>query len=274
MYGNDVTVLVLSSAALFLFITVFLGYFVVIYRNKQNINRKEQEKLQATFQFEILKTQLEVQENTFAYISKELHDNVNQVLSFIKLNLGLINSDDEVVSQQINESRDLIGETINDLRDLSQSLSFDRIMQLGLVKTISTSAERFNRSNVLNTSVTVQGDEYSLGEQRELVLFRIFQESVHNVLKHAAASQLTVNLNYCPDLFLLTIKDDGKGFLQMAKSEQQGAGLQNIINRAALIGAVAEITSTPGLGCTVAVSLNPLIKQSYADGSYSDSLSR
>ena len=87
MHDDTVIVLVISSAALFLFITSFLSYFVVLYRNKQVINKQEQDKLQANFKLEILKTQLEVQEDTLSYISRELHDNINQVLSFVKLKL-------------------------------------------------------------------------------------------------------------------------------------------------------------------------------------------
>lgn len=270
MHDDTVIVLVISSAALFLFITSFLGYFVILYRNKQVINKQEQDKLHATFKLEILKTQLEVQEDTLSYISRELHDNINQVLSFVKLNLGLVSSDNEIISQKVSESRELIGETINDLRNLSHSLSFERIAQLGLAKTVHIEAEKLNKSGMLNTYVNLLGEEYPLGERRELVLFRIFQESVNNVLKHAAAGNLKIDFIYKPDLFQLIIKDDGKGFLQALNSEQQGNGLKNIIKRAALIGALATVESLPGLGCTVDVSFNPLTKELYADGLFSD----
>ena len=274
MLGDDVTILVLSSAALFLLITGFLGYFVVLYRNKQFINKQEQEKLQATFRFEILKTQLEVQEHTLAYISRELHDNVNQVLSFVKLNLGLITTDNESISLKVTESRDLIGETINDLRNLSQSLSFERINRLGLRKAIITESEKINKSSILIAVVITNGQEYTLGGQRELVLFRIFQESVNNVLKHAAATKLTINLDYGAELFLLVIEDNGKGFSKPQTGPQQGAGLDNIISRAAMIGAAASIKSSPGKGCRVGISLNPLTKELYTDEIYSDSAGR
>ena len=274
MLGDDVTILVLSSAALFLLITGFLGYFVVLYRNRQFINKQEQEKLQAAFRFEILKTQLEVQEYTLAYISRELHDNVNQVLSFVKLNLGLITTDNESISQKVTESRDLIGETINDLRNLSQSLSFERINRLGLRQAIITESEKINKSSILTAVVITNGQEYTLGGQRELVLFRIFQESVNNVLKHAAATKLTINFEYGAEVFLLVIEDNGKGFSKPQTGPQQGAGLDNIVSRAAMIGAAASIKSSPGEGCRVGISLNPLTKELYTDEIYSDSAGR
>ena len=104
------------------------------------------------------------------------------------------------------------------MRNLSHSLSFERIAQLGLAKTICIEAKKLNKTGILNTSVNLLGEEYSLGERRELILFRIFQESVNNILKHAkAAGNLKIDFIYKPELFCLTINDDGKGFLQAFK---------------------------------------------------------
>jgi signal transduction histidine kinase len=267
MQDDSISLLVLSATAFFACLTGFIVYFVVLYRNRQLKNKKEQEQLQATFRQELLKTQLEVQEHTLNYISTEIHDNITQVLSFVKLTLGTMAGAFEGEKKiKINESRELVAQTITDLRDLSKSLSFEHISSLGLVETIEIEVERINKSGLIGVSFIKEGDIYSLGEQRELVLFRVFQETLNNTLKHSGAKHLKIVLQYHSDLFNLTLEDDGSGFSMEMLDNKHGSGLKNIENRAALIGGIATIESAPGKGCCVKVALNPLKQQFYTDG--------
>jgi len=98
--------------------------------------------------------------------------------------------------KKILESRELVAQTIHDLRNLSKSLSFEHISRLGLIKTVNFEVERINNSGLIDVTLTINGDTYSLGEQRELVLFRIFQEALNNTLKHAGAKHLKIVLQY------------------------------------------------------------------------------
>lgn len=272
MPDENLSTLVLATAVLFAGITGFVIYFIILYRNKQLINKQEQERLQSEFRNEILRAQIEMQEQTLTNISREIHDNITQVLSFVKLDLALTDGMAEPEKQQkINSSRELLSQTIADLRNLSKSLSFEYITVNGLVKTIETEAERINNSGLLRLSISIEGDSYSLGAQRELVLFRIFQEALNNTLKHASAKHLKISLQYFNHLFNLTLEDDGDGFSKKLLYSQSGSGLKNMENRAALIGAVATIESSPGKGCCIKVTLNPLEQQVYADGNYSNS---
>jgi len=264
MLDENVRMVVFSSAALFAFVTLFIIYFVVLYRNKQLKNKQEQEELHANFRQELLKTQLEVQEQTLNYISTEIHDNITQVLSFVKLTLGNIASSVEEEKQgKVIEARELVAQSITDLRDLSKSLSFEHIASQGLIRTIEKEIERINKSGLIEVSLGQDGNSYSLGEQRELVLFRIFQETLNNTLKHAGARHLKIMLQYHADLFILTLEDDGSGFSVETLENKSGSGLRNIENRASLIGGTATINSSPGKGCNIKVALNPLKQQLY-----------
>ncbi|GAC1306147.1 MAG: hypothetical protein NVSMB24_16120 [Mucilaginibacter sp.] len=272
MRYENIQILVLSTAALFILVTGFIIYFVILYRNKQIRNRQEKEQLQARYSQEMLRAQIEMQEQTLTNISREIHDNITQVLSFVKLDLALTDGMAEPEKQQkINSSRELLSQTIADLRNLSKSLSFEYITVNGLVKTIETEAERINNSGLLRLSMSIEGDSCSLGPQRELVLFRIFQEALNNTLKHASAKHLKISLQYFDHLFTLTLEDDGDGFLKELLYNQSSSGLKNMENRAVLIGAVATIESSPGKGCCIKVTLNPLEQQVYADGNYPNS---
>lgn len=269
--GHELYVVLCLGLLLIGSLASFIVYFIILYKNKQLANKSEQEKLQAAFQQELLKTQNEIQEQTLTYVSREIHDNITQVLSFIKLNLAMTGDlNDADKADKINESRKLVAQVITDLRDLSKSMSFEHIAQLGLSKTIEIEAERINKSGLFRVDFIADGDARPLGDQRELVLFRIFQEALNNTLKHSGAKHLKISLQYSDQLFNLTIADDGIGFLT-GDLNSNGSGLKNIKDRATLIGATAIIDSAPGKGCCVKITIDPLLQQTHADPKYPDS---
>jgi signal transduction histidine kinase len=270
---EQVILVIIAGSALMLLLGVFIIGFMLMYQKKQNKNLLERESLKASFKQEMLKTQIEIQEQTLNDISREIHDNITQVLSFVKLNLGLLNNSlDEEKKARVNENRELVSQTINDLRNLSKSMSFEHISSQGLIKTLETETERLTRSGIINVIFNVEGEVYKLGEQRELVIFRIFQEAVNNTLKYAKAANLKISLYYTAQMFNLLIEDDGAGFNTEKVDNKGGSGLRNIENRAALVGADVIITSSPGKGCRIKLSFNPLVQQIYAKGTNSNSL--
>jgi len=269
---QELIAVIVAGTIMLLLLGIFIISFLFFYQKKHNNHLSEKENLQSAFKQELLQTQIEIQEQTLTNISREIHDNITQVLSFIKLNLGMINNADSKTQTKINESRELVAQTINDLRNLSKSLSFEHIVRVGLVKTIEIEVERTNNSGLINTEMQVAGEPFRLGDQRELVLFRIFQEALNNALKHSRAKYLKIKLEYTDQLFNLTVEDDGAGF-STDLLNNTGSGLRNMEHRAALIGAVATITSFPGKGCLIKVSLNPIEQQLYDDGTATDRFS-
>jgi signal transduction histidine kinase len=270
--SDELYVIFFSATAFFVFLASFIVYFIVLYQKKQRQNQTERDAMQAAFRQGFLKARLEIQEQTFAHVSREIHDNITQVLSFVKLNLAMIGEVKNEQLTKINENRELIAQVITDLRDLSKSLSFESITKSGLAKTIEAETGRITKSGLVSSTFAIQGDIYPLGEQRELVLFRIFQEALNNALKHADAKHLTITLQYIPELFIFTFMDNGLGFSRENLDDLVGAGLRNIENRASLIGAVAAIESTPGNGCSIKISLN-LLQNSLYDGTHQDRFS-
>ena len=274
MAENGIGSLIIFTTLIFLIAPVFIILYITAYSRRKKRHIDEKANLKNAFQQELLKTQIEVQEETLANVGREIHDNITQVLSFVKLNLALsANADPADQQKKINESRELIARAINDLRHLSKSLNFEHIMQHGLLNALKTEAERINNSGIVQINLRVDGDSYSLGTQRELVLFRIFQESLNNTLKHAGASRINITLQYSEQLFNLTLEDDGMGFSPDELEGNSGSGLKNMENRAAMMGAVASLYSSPGKGCSINVTLNPNKKQLYADGNPPNSIS-
>jgi len=263
--------IIIAGTAMLLMLGMFIVGFLFFYQRKHNNHLTEKESLKAAFDKELLKTRIEIQEDTLSHISREIHDNITQVLSFVKLNLSMIDQPDEDIKSKLTESRELVAQTINDLRNLSKSMSFEQIEIMGLVKTIEIEAERVNKSGLIIIEIIVEGEVFSLGEQYELVLFRIFQEALNNTLKYSAAKHLKINLQYSIKLFNLTLTDDGVGFSVDEIGNNSGAGLRNMRNRAALIGAEAHIISARGEGCSIKISLNLLKQVLNSDGTPANS---
>lgn len=267
----NIEVAIIAATIVLLIIGSFSVVITVAYRRRRDLQLIETLALKSTFRQELLKAQNEIQEQTLTHVSREIHDNITQVLSFVKLNLAMTNGLPAAdMEEKVEESRKLVAQAIGDLRDLSKSMSFDHILQLGLMKSVEIEVERISKSGIIGIALNSAGEPYNLGDQRELVLFRIFQEAINNSLKHSGAADIKIGLQYSEHLFTLTIADDGAGFLQDG-SQNYGSGLKNMQNRAALIGAVATINSQPGKGCCITITIDPLLQQIYADGTYPNS---
>jgi len=266
MANDEIRNLIIITTLIFLIAPAFIIVYIFIYNQRKKRHIEEKEALKSNFHKELLKTQIEVQEQTLNNISREIHDNITQVLSFVKLNLGMIDEADAGTRDKIAESRELVAQTINDLRNMSKSMSFEHIARIGLVKTLEIEVSRINNSGLITAGLLITGEPFTLGGERELVLFRIFQEAFNNTLKHSGANHLKINLQYSEQLFNLTLEDDGGGFSPEHLDMAGGSGLKNMESRAALIGAKTVISSSQGKGCCIRVTLNPFGQQLYIDG--------
>lgn len=258
---SEVVIIVLAGTFLMLLLVTFIVSFFFLHQRRQTQNRQDKAAMQAAFQQEILQTQLEVQNLTMQQLGRELHDNIGQLLSVLRLNLNVLEEtvEDEGTRGQIAESNQIVEQTIADVRALTKSLDGDFVKDFGFIDSLSHELQRIRKTRRYQTEITTSGTPYSLGYQHEIVLFRIAQEVINNALKHAAATALTVSVMYEPTNFEITIQDNGKGFdfegVMKNEMSKSGAGLRNIQRRAELIGGKCTIDSQKGLGTTVTISI-------------------
>jgi signal transduction histidine kinase len=249
---------IIISTLFILLITFFIVRFVLLYQKRHQSFLQEKADLQNNFRQTLLQAQLEIQEQTLQNISQEIHDNIGQVLSLAKLNLGTMDIEQPVILQQkIDDSKNLIGKAIQDLRDLSKSLNTDYVSNMGLLQAIEYELEMIRKSDAYETTLQISGLPFKAESQKELIIFRIIQEIINNILKHAKASKILVQAIYGPTAITITITDNGMGVdltpLNLAENGQFGLGLRNMHKRAQLIGAVFTITSTIGSGTTASI---------------------
>jgi signal transduction histidine kinase len=243
---------------LILFLIGFIISILFIYQRRKYRHVKELEAIKLNHDRESFKSQLEIQEETFQYISQEIHDNVGQFLSLAKLHLNTFNFDNkEIAIEKISSSSELLTTALDDLRDLSRSLSSEMIRNGGFDKAIEQQILQMQKTGKFHVIFDVKGDYHFLDEQKEIILFRILQEALNNIVRHSSASEVIIFLYYVGDSVKMLIQDNGKGFdlsfIERSRKKIVG-GINNMKKRATLINADFEIESHPGSGTKIIVT--------------------
>ena len=195
------------------------------------------------------------QEKERKEIGKELHDNIGQQLTTTKLFLDLAKSSaDDTTAEMISMALKGVSDVINEVRRMSRSLMPPTLGDLGLMESVSDLVETISRTQYLRIDLDdYEFDEDKVPDNKKLMIFRIVQEQLNNIVKHADAKKVSVMLRNDKAFLLLEIKDDGKGF--DPKGVRKGLGLTNMRNRAELFGGEVTITSAPGQGCTLTMKV-------------------
>jgi PAS domain S-box-containing protein len=197
------------------------------------------------------------QEQERTEIGKELHDNVNQVLTTTKLYLDLARSNPDLKDELIEKSTKNILSVINEIRQLSRSLMNPSIGDLGLIDSIHDLIENINLTRKLHVSLKADPViEDLLDKSQKLTVFRIIQEGLNNAIKHSKATLVTINFAFQNNTAEVIIEDNGIGF--NVQTVKKGAGLKNIQNRIYLIGGWHAIKSKPGAGSKLVINF-PII---------------
>jgi two-component system, NarL family, sensor kinase len=259
---EDLSLTVIYLTLGFLLLGVFIVLFISLYRIRMNKHIKEKKELRDLFDKELLHTQLEIKEQTLKTISQEIHDNIGQILSLAKLNLNTMDvTEQEELKEKIKDSKQLVSKAIQDLRDLSKSMNTDNIEAIGLLRAIEYEMEMIRKTGY-STELNVKGKTIRLEPQKELILFRIIQEVLNNIIKHADANKIVVTVEYEEKEIRLHVKDNGKGFDLTPFNEENnssyGIGIRNMHSRTKLIGADFKMISSTGHGTEVCLTV-PLI---------------
>lgn len=256
---NDFRFFLITFLIVFFLLGLFIVLLATLYSRKQQKNKIEKMRMQSEYSEALLHAQIEIQESTLKNISQEIHDNIGQVLTLAKLNLGTMTSSEPALQDKLLITKQLVGKAIIDLRDLSRSFNTDHIASIGIQAAIEYELGLIQRTAGIETNLNTNGEAFRIDPQKELILFRIVQEILNNSLKHAAARMIQIEFQFLGGTLLLIIKDDGKGFdinqVTEGGTHSRGLGLRNMKNRAKLIGASYDLASEPGRGTIITISL-------------------
>jgi signal transduction histidine kinase len=227
-------VLIIGGAAVFSVLVFFIILFIVLYQRRYYRFLREKQTLHNNFQSEILKTQLETQEETFYQIGEEIHDNIGQLLSSTRLLLGITERSLSSIPDPFKTAQETLGKAILEIRALSKSLNKEWLHQFNLIQNLETEIDRINSSNTIRIQLNTDVKVLPLSPESQVMLFRIIQEAMHNCIKHSKAKLLTINININDSIFV-SIVDDGSGF-KSGQNEYHGVGIINMKHRTKLLG--------------------------------------
>lgn len=252
--------LVISITLILLLLTCFIMSFLFAYQKKQISYFETIEKLKHNHEKDILKTQLEMQEQTLQHISREIHDNISLSLTLAKLNLNTLDWDHlSKTKSQIDSSLQQISKAITDLSDISKGMNSELIANQGLIEVLEKETKRVIGLNLFELKYTITGNPVFMDSQKELVVFRIIQEAFNNIIKHAKATLVKLNLEYGANHVNVLITDNGKGFcreeVEQNKNKESKAGLINMQKRATLFNGKTTIDSNIGTGTSISITI-------------------
>jgi signal transduction histidine kinase len=212
---------------------------------------------------ELLRQLVNAQENERQRIARELHDETGQKLTALAMGLAAVEaslgSDVDRAARLVRELREMADQSITELRQVMSDLRPSQLDDLGLVPALRWFVQRYMvRHPDLDVSLLAERPPQRLPAQYETVLFRVAQEALSNVARHAHARQVNVQLCQEPGLVRLVVADDGVGFdtaLPRPQSDGHGWGLVGIRERVALVSGKCQVVSQPGQGTTIVVEL-------------------
>lgn len=254
--SSEIALLIIAGTITLILLGIFIVMFILFYQKKHANYINEKQQLQAQFSQTLLQSQIEIQEQTRRHISRELHDNLGQIASIIKINLTTISlQHPEKAGQKIEDTKELTRQLIADIKALSISLNSDHIAKAGLITAIATEVERINKTEQFRATLINTASNIIIDNDKAIILFRMVQEVLNNIIKHSKAKEITVTANSTENLFILALSDNGTGFSIEEKLNSGGQGLQNLQQRAALIHAKFSIESVPGAGTHVTIEV-------------------
>jgi signal transduction histidine kinase len=257
---QNVIITIIGIITVLLFLGILFIVMLVYYSNKKKQIEKDKIAMQQQFSEQILQSQLEVEEQTRHRISQELHDNIAALASVININLGLLERIREFDLQKelIEETKHIAKDLILDVKHLSISLDTNRISDATLPEALGKEIRRLQKQDRFKIEFSVNGNEAVISENKRIIIFRICQELLHNIVKHAKPSLVIVDVTYSNSDLHIMINDNGIGFdIEAAKKKIKGSGLINLYNRAIILGGSLYLKSDAQFGthCTLRVPI-------------------
>lgn len=232
-----------------------MAFWLVKSRYKTKMRLEHEKRL---IQKEAFSAIVNAEENERKRIAMELHDGLGQLLSAAKLNISVLedtNSEEDRLA--VDNAENLIDQAIADLRNISHNLMPSALIRLGLIPAIHDMADKINSGRKVVVKITSEGFESRLPGNLEIAIYRVIQESVNNILKHAGAGNIFINLRYGGESLDLSIEDDGKGMPEPSTSNSgKGIGWDDIRSRVSLFNGRMNLYSEPGKGTLLNINFS------------------
>lgn len=224
-------------------------------RQQQELHERHVDELLHQQEINAMNAMLEGQEKERDRLATELHDRLGSMLSTIKHQLGSVQDEVTAVrhdqANQYGKVSALLDEAVGEVRRISHDMVNVTLSRFGLAKALEDLCDSLRLQGRLDVELSLYGLEQRLPRALEIAVYRMVQELVGNVLKHARARELSIGVTRGPGRLSVIVSDDGAGF--DPQHAEGGIGLANVRARAAAIGGTLHVDSAPGRGTTVSV---------------------
>jgi len=254
MQEQEVFIAIISSILLFVLSTIIIVLFIFRYKKRKEQHKETLLQNERKFQAELVKAEMEIQEQTRKNVASDLHDNIGQLLSLTNVTIGSINIEDkEKTIQKINDVHQLVTKSIKELRQLSKIIHGEQLIQEGLVATIEQEIIWLERNGFYTVEFLTEISNLELNNpDKDLFLYRMLQESLNNAIKHSGADKFVIKLAYHADILELSLYDNGTGFnVPELMGQKKGLGLLNMNKRVNLLNGMMTINSEINMGTTI-----------------------
>jgi signal transduction histidine kinase len=251
---ENIILIIAIITGIFLLAALFMIFYITIFIERKKRHKEEKDIMKKGFENELLKTETEVQEQTRKNLAEDLHDNIGQLLSLTSMMLGSLNiKEDKKSAQKISDAHNLVLRSIRELRQLSKLIQGEQLIKQGLTEAIQQEISWLKRNGHYRIDFKTQPLSITISDpEKDLLIYRLFQESLNNIIKHAEADKITIELIYLNGEVSLTIRDNGIGFDTPKKLDNlQGLGLQNMQRRVSLLKGNMIIQSQKGNGTLI-----------------------
>ncbi len=253
---NTFNYLLIAGVAILIIISL-LSYRT--YKQKQRLQQQRIRELEKDKQLVIVDAILRGQEEERGRLAKDLHDGLGGLLSGVKFSLSnmkdnlIITPDNMTVFER---SLDMLDTSIRELRRVAHNMMPEMLTRFGLDEALKEYCNSINTTKLINVKYQSLGMEQRLEQSTEIIIYRIVQELLNNILKHASASEAFVQLIKEQNRLSVVVEDNGKGFDPNVPGNKEGAGLINIRSRVDYLKGQLDIHAEPGKGTLINIEFN------------------
>lgn len=227
---------------------------VISYKKKQDAYLHQLKLMKEEYDKQLMWSQIEMQEEAFAHLGQELHDDIGQLLSSTKLLINVTQRSMTEIPDTLQIAEATLSTAIQHLRALSKSFSRQWLDQFSLIENLKAEVERINSSRAITVKFTYELMELPLQAEPQIILFRIIQEAMQNCIKHASPQVIDISIRKANQQLILIIADDGSGFDKTSMSSI-GMGVLNMQHRTSLLGGDIRWEVTTAGGTAVLITL-------------------
>lgn len=255
--------LMLFGTAMMFMLTATIVAVILIGKQRIRQLKLQEQKNRLKHESDLLQSRLQTQEDVLDWLSRELHDNICQLLKLVSTQLSALAIQEPSQQHILHQAEDTISRTLRGVRDLAHKANGERIKKLGLIKAIDEELSYLRTLKDIRCTFKYPDTLPSFDAKKELQIFRILQEVISNILRHSHAYEVEVYIRYTGQTFHLQITDNGTGWPAAESGLKEGMGLADMKKRAGMLEGDLKISSGPQGGVRIQLIIHPLNPQSW-----------